>query len=290
MKNFLFIFSILLIACRALGQTLNFPDSNAIWSVYDQKYFVDGDSLFNATLYNKYYTTNDSVVASGAFYALLREDTTTGKVFSISAGQTQEQLLYDFSLQVGDTVSVYPISFPYYTGAVKVQVDAVDSLLLGNTYHKRLKITGYDQNTGYDEYWIEGIGSTMGIFNSGITGVVVFDIYYPTLLCFERDGNLLYDNPDFADCYEDYPTGLTELEFIQNINVFPNPFSQTVTVEAGEIINSIKIIDLEGKIIKHALIESQKKQLDMTGINQGVYFVIIESAKHKALKQIVKYK
>ncbi|MBK8846793.1 MAG: hypothetical protein IPO27_09730 [Bacteroidetes bacterium] len=115
MKHLLFLLTIVLASMSVHGQNLNFPDSTAIWSVYDEKYFVDGDSTYNSVNYKKYLFTNDSIVTTGTFFALLREDTVQKKVFSIASGSTQEQLLYDFSLSVNDTITVYPISFIYYS-------------------------------------------------------------------------------------------------------------------------------------------------------------------------------
>jgi len=265
----------------SFGQNLNFPDSNAIWSVYNEKYFVNGDSTYNTIDYKKYYFTNDSVVTTGSFFALLREDTILKKVFSIASGNVQEHLLYDFSLSINDTVSVYPLSFPFYTGPILIKVDLIDSILIGSNYHKRLKISGVYQNTGYDEYWIEGIGSTMGIFNSGITGVIIFDIYYPILLCFEKNGITLYSDPNFTNCYENYPSGIENISVQYTILLFPNPSKQQINIKyalQGKENGMIKIMDIAGKILASYSLKTEETQLSINDLNlsSGVYLCQFE--------------
>jgi hypothetical protein len=272
----------------AFGQKINFPDSNAIWSVYNEKYFVDGDSTYNAYNYKKYYFTNDSIVTTGSFFALLRDDTINNKVFSIAAGNTQEHLLYDFSLKLNDTVSVYPISFLFWSGRILVKVDLIDSIFLGSNYHKRLKVSGVYQNTWYDEYWIEGIGSTMGLFNSGITGIVAFDIYYPTLLCFEKDGVTLYSNPYFNDCYEIYPVGITAPDMAFRLTIYPNPTNSSMVIDSDSKIDSYQILSATGKILLKGQVGLKSFTLDISDLPQGIYLVTLKTHKGLLVKKIVK--
>ena len=295
MKNLLLSFTILLTISSAFTQNINFPDSNAIWSVYDEKYFVDGDSTFNAIDYKKYYFSNDSIVTSGSFFALLREETLTKKVFAISAGNAQEKLLYDFSLSINDTVSVFPLSYPFTSGPILVKVESVDSVLIGDTFNKRLKIIGENSNSGYEEYWIEGIGSTMGIFNSGISGIIVTDIYYPELLCFEKDGIILFHNPNFIDCFEIYPVGIEEPDYLIGTKVYPNPVRNFATIEIPEFsvttkhtgignqqqfrpitgVVQLSIINLRGQIVKTEVFDASERNhvIKVSTLTPGMYML-----------------
>src|SRR5690606_17041794 len=288
MKHLLLYLTIMLTTISVFGQNLNFPVSNAMWSVHNQKYFVDGDSTFNSIDYKKYYLTNDSIMTTGSFFALLREDTILKKVYSIASGNTQEHLLYDFSLSINDTISVYPLSFPFYSGSILIQVDFIDSILISGNYHKRLKISGVNQNTGYDEYWIEGIGSTMGIFNSGITGIVVFDIYYPTLLCFEKDGVLLYSNPNFIDCYQDFPTGIKDNSLAFKTSLYPNPATNTVFIKSDNVIKSYKIESLQGQTIEQLATNTNLLSIDISKYTDGIYLISLTTDNGTTTKKLIK--
>ncbi len=267
------------------GQNFNFPDSNAIWSVYDEKYFVAGDSSFNFINYKKYYFTNDSIVATGTFFALLREDTITEQVFSISSDSIQEHLLYDFSLGVNDTATVFPLAF--YLEPIRIIVDQIDSILINGQYHKRLKVLGLDQNTNIHEYWIEGIGSTFGLFNSGITGIVVFDITYPELICFEKDGVIIYNNPKYISCYEPYPIGIYENQIFNRVRIYPNPTRHTLTIESDYKIHSYQLFSSIGKEIEKKVIFDNFHSIDISNYPSGVYFINITHSKGNVMKKII---
>jgi hypothetical protein len=288
MKYLFFISIILLSLNSAFGQHVNLPGSNAVWSVYNEKYFVDGDSAVNAKDYKKYYFSNDSIVTSGSFYALLREDTLTGKVFAISSGNTIEHLLYDFSLAINDTATVFPLSFPPWSGPVLIKVERIDSIQVSGKYQKRLKIRGVNQNTGMDEYWIEGIGSTFGIFNSGITGIIVPDIYYPTLLCFEKDGATVYHNPNFTDCYEKSPVGIEDIELASQVSIYPNPANSFIEIESDQEIRFYHLFSSNGKMMMDGNVGKKSFAIDLTGLPKGIYILNVRTAKSVVVKKIIK--
>jgi hypothetical protein len=256
-----------------------FPDSNAVWSVFNQKYFVSGDSTLNMLNYKKYFFSSDSIplLTNGAFFALVREDTLAKRVWAILKDSANEKLLYDFSLEVNDTTTVFPASnFFYVPDGIKIIVEQSDSVLIDGQYRKRLKIIGADQNTYLPEYWIEGIGSTFGPFNSGFVGFIIFDAPYPVLICFEQDGQLLYHDLNFPDCYEPLPVGINEEERIAVLNVFPNPVNNVLFIQ-GSDISRVELFDITGKMLK----ECACRELDLHNIDTGVYIVRVTDSHGK---------
>ena len=289
MKLIVTIILSLCITDMLFGQYIHFPDSNTIWSVYNEKYYIDGDSLYNSHNYKKFCYTNDSLLSGGIFFALFREDTTTHQAFAISAGSDTEYLLYDFSLNINEITTVHPISFPFYSGPINISINQIDSVLIDGNYRKRFFIKGVDQDSNLPEYWIEGIGSTFGIFNSGLTGIVIFDIYYPTLLCFEQEGNILFQNANFIDCYEPYPIGINEYDLSDHIKVFPNPTSGKVSIRSEELIINCKIFSSYGQCIDNKNIKSQEYSLDMSDYQSGMYLFHFETTNGILLKKVFKY-
>jgi len=275
----------------AFGQYHHFPDSNAVWSVYNQKYFVSGDSIINLMSYKKYHFSNDSIptLSNSTFFALLREDVLLKKIFAIAKDNNSERLLYDFSLGVNDTITVFPLSFFHFiSSGIKIKIDQIDSIIINGQYRKRLKIVGVDENTYYPEYWIEGIGSTFGPFNSGITGRVICDIYYPELLCFEQDGLLLYDNPNYLDCFEPYPTGINENKILYDVRIYPNPTQNIINIESDSKIIRYRLISSIGQVIVCRNIFGNTHSIDITGYPTGTYLLFIETDKRIAIRKIIK--
>lgn len=83
-------------------------------------------------------------------------------------------LLYDFTLNVGDTTKVGTGDSSYGYGAVKVW--AVDTIEVNGTHYRRMSMIGNDEETENDSkypdwkpdvrYWIEGIGCDCGLLES----------------------------------------------------------------------------------------------------------------------------
>ena len=79
------------------------------------------------------------------------------------------------------------------------------------------------------------------------------------------------------------PTGVSE-DNEQNINVFPNPTTDFVTVEA-EGLEKVEIVDLMGKTIKSVTSIGNALQIDLTELKSGTYFI---SAKTRSTSSFVK--
>lgn len=267
---------------------MTLPDSNAVWSVYDQKYFVDEDSSYNSLDYKKYFFSTDSLLTNETLIALVREDTTTQEVFAIASGDSIERLIYDFSLNENDTVSVYPLSFPEYYGPIRVQIESVDTVIIGAVQRRRQKIIGYDFSLPLVEYWIEGIGSTMGLFNSGASGAGIVDIYYPVLLCFEQNGNLVFDNPNFPSCYQAYPTSVNDIELSNSVDVFPNPARNSCTIKSESEILTYQVVSVSGRLIFEKGVKANTVSVDLSNLTKGVYILRLTTEKGTVTKRIIK--
>jgi polyhydroxybutyrate depolymerase len=77
--------------------------------------------------------------------------------------------------------------------------------------------------------------------------------------------------------------GINEQENISNVTIYPNPASNSITVEA-ENISIIEIFDLDGSLI----VRSDKKQIDVSDLAKGVYSVVIISPKGRSVKKLIK--
>ncbi len=111
----------------------------------------------------------------------------------ISQNYQDEVLLYDFNLNVGDTVTVN------WMGQ-QLMVMEESEVEVDGTMRRQLGLGAYSIGyppTEVDEYWIEGVGSTFGFLNSGSEGMGGAFI---TLLCYHENGNLVWDNEEFDDC------------------------------------------------------------------------------------------
>lgn len=232
------LIALIFISGRALSQTTvyhEFPDSNAFWNVQyiaswgcgppffnslylDFTYLMDGDTVINGLTYQK--LTTPFIQASCAFTPFfptgyrgaVREDIAARKVYFVYPGTAIDSLLYDFSMEVGDTLRGI-LAHDIFQGSGNcyndLSIHEIDSVLIGGSYRKRWLI---DQSM---PLLIEGIGSTTG-FLEEICWVVIEESGFQ-LTCFVQNGVTLY------------PDGATNCAVITAVNDGPaTGFSLTV--------------------------------------------------------------
>jgi len=95
-----------------------------------------------------------------------------------------------------------------------------------------------------------------------------------------NDGNLeLYVGQDLGGLYrfEHDPASTSSLEEVKqdiNVIIYPNPTSTAFTISADhEIIRSIEISNIEGKIVRYETINKTKIIVDSASFPTGIYFI-----------------
>ncbi|MFN7116479.1 MAG: fibronectin type III domain-containing protein [Saprospiraceae bacterium] len=89
---------------------------------------------------------------------------------------------------------------------------------------------------------------------------------------------------------------LTGTDFIStnnDWNIYPNPFSNSITIESkneNNFLQSVKIADASGKIIyqKENLLEIGKISIDLPNVPIGFYFLLLESGDSKQIFKLIK--
>ena len=91
------------------------PDSNAYFSVSEEKFWFHGDTVIGEKLYKKVYLQGgpDADVDKTQYFAGVREDTLQGKIYCLHNASEQERLVADFGVEPGEQVSVYCF-FPFW--------------------------------------------------------------------------------------------------------------------------------------------------------------------------------
>lgn len=306
MKTILLSFVIIIIAISALAQQYrSFPTHDAVWkenhhvsygsshySYLNYQNFINGDTVINGKTYHKIYSSGKrysyvSNSGSTSYYqnvykGCIREDSLKHVYFYLNA---LEYLLYDFNLDLGDTLSdnLHGMGLMHsYDPSIKLIVNAIDSVIVGGDYHKRYRFD-YSYHT---LYLIEGIGSSDGLLET-------FDCYpsYSTdLICFKQDN---IDAYPFGQGCDLGVTGIEEIASEQKIQLFPNPSHGTFTInfmdDAPE--NAIlRISDQLGQTVYEKKLTGNKShQINAGKIADGIYFIRIQSkGKAYLMKLIIK--
>jgi hypothetical protein len=264
-----------------------FPDSTGAWIISygsmfghgSYRYYINGDTIINSIKYNKLFTgvnnLNDSSdLVVPYFVGIFRTD--SNKVFYKNINQyfemfgfvdTNEVLLYDFDMIVGDSIKNYNDGI--ITGFIKVS--SIDTIILGVEHLKQWHFTTSSPNSISESAltWIEGIGSKIGFF----TYFLEFESSQG-LACYHAN------NTDYVINLGNATSCLTVgIENVQKDNFFdisPNPFSQSTQITLNKTYHNIAlaVYDSRGKqVAQQQYKDCDKIQLSRNQLSNGLYFL-----------------
>lgn len=197
------------------------------------------------------------------------------KVFLYNTADSVEVLIYDFNLEVGDTF--ISKESPSAEG-VEMTVTAVDSIqLLDGSYRKRIEL---DCGSNFTIEWVKGIGN-IDYPLSGTIYSCFFDVP-GRLLCYYSGTNPVYEGVNSVEgCW------LVDVEEIpqEEINVYPNPITDRISIEAETPIVLVKLYNIQGQLI---LESKDSDNIIVDKLNGGMYILHLVNNKGQELsKRIV---
>ncbi|MEE4259035.1 MAG: T9SS type A sorting domain-containing protein [Bacteroidales bacterium] len=262
-------------------QAQEIVDNQKLWSIltghclpdyttYTTSFFkFEEDTIIDGKTYKMVFISEDEFQEEWFFFgSFIRED---NKKVYLREYFGEEGLIYDFNLQLGDTVVV---NNPRAVSEVALVLTEIDSVETSDGYRERWKLT--NEEFLIPEYWIEGIGSTGGILNSstevfgGLCGTYI-------LLCEEENGNTIYLNPEYEQCYYLLLNNAEEQEALQiSYKLIYKP-----SIRAMELIfnehgkRHILVSDIQGRTIARFESEENNVQLPLNSYTNGLYMVSI---------------
>lgn len=278
-----------------------FPELNAEWNVSQVsstackhiKYVINGaDTTVQSKTYHKITKTEvsyaqftngtcdyNSIVNVVTDYAgAIRNDSLAKKVYYVIPNTNTDTLLFDFSLNVGDTIKTY-----IATTCSNRKVLVIDSVLVGGIYHKRWNTTECYFG-GQNVQFIEGVGSNLGL----IERIPSLGIYNTigTLNCFSKNTQSLYPTSSSSNC----PLITSVKNYNSEINeqVFINSFNKTINIkqESYSYKNYI-IYSTTGSIISKGNIDSSNVMISLNEAIDGIYFISLSGKEKTLVKKIV---
>ena len=248
---------------------------------------TDEDTVIDNETYKKLYLYSDIEFSpeTATYIGALRENSQK-QVFYRGMYELLElnEMIYDFSLSVGDTFSGGSLNTSSaFMGLVVADIDTVN---YNGVERRRFKIMteGYSQIAAI---WIEGIGNREGLFF--IYHTTTADIWGNTR-CYIHNGDLLYSN--YSHGGNDCITPLMGIESIvedNSISIYPNPTNSEVNISSENIINSIEIFNSLGQRVYYSVVNSTDKVIDISSFTNGVYILGVNTEKGVIRKKIIKY-
>jgi len=276
-KNLILIF-VLSQAMIINAQTYHpFPESNAIWHEYFQ-----GNSYHYA--YQNILRNSDTIINNLTFHRLYRHgyspdtscigalaEDSSRRIFFFDIDSKYVFLLYDFSLDVGDTMFYPDTACGNYCYSFNYEVvTGIDYIFDGVDSRRRFQMSG--------DYWFEGIGSIQGLLHP-IT---------PLLTCY-CDWDLVYFS--HGDTVEYWPydiDNIHETDRSDEIKIYPNPSSEYVVFDFSGIDNApFEIINSLGKIAYKGYISGVKVTLNTRNFFPGIYYLKIHLEEKTIVRKII---
>ncbi len=286
----LYLVTGLLLAVSGFGQSTvyhPFPISNAFWGVdgwnifsgacYNARYGLNGDTLINGLVYHKVYSLYDSTLTNpkSYFYAVIREQ--DKRIYTI-INNSQEEILYDFNLEVGDTITWhYSLMFnaPEDFSRVVTQVDSIQ--LYNGEYRKRFSMEASGYNS-LGDIVVEGIGSIIwrGLFNPLINAIATNGDQF-SFTCFKQNESVLYlNNPRCDHCFCSLYTGIQTTEANNNLAFSPDPFSVQTTLRLNNQLEngSLLVYNSLGQEVRHISgLTGSLILLNRKNLSPGIYYL-----------------
>jgi hypothetical protein len=271
---------LIVFSLNSFGQL--FPDSTALWSYYNSdifgtidisQYYQNDDTLINNTGYKKLFYSRETtnLYNDSLFYAnyneytgALRSDNNQKKVFFIPKDQHTEVLLYDFTLEVGDTIPIWHDKFFHV-----ITIESIDTIVVNGKALRRFEM---NNKSVYEHAIIEGIGSIRDFvyvedYMEGIHGFQCFKDFQKNFIYPEEcDFMFLSSVPD------------NNANNKIRLSIKPNPCSNNFMLSFNGI-NSVnyraEMIDINGIKVKDFLISKMNQIIDTGLLKNGIYLLII---------------
>ncbi|HRQ85041.1 MAG TPA: T9SS type A sorting domain-containing protein [Flavobacteriales bacterium] len=264
-----------------------FPDSNAVWGMtswcmdgqcgdaaHIQNSYA-GDTLIDGFQYKRIQEIFVMTSSNGCCYppenlgsGFLREDTIAKKVYWRSEAMAGDTLLYDFDVQVGDTLTGYMGSCD-----MTWTVGSIDSILIDLNYRKRINYeVSFDPGIQFSI--IEGIGSTYGLTTCPF---VPFEMGI-FLSCYTVDGDLLYppSGADMAAC-GDLTSAVDPHMALGSspLTCMPNPATDRLVLQCdvSRLPLDVSVVDLTGVVHLRYVLNMANSAIDISSLSSGVYFL-----------------
>lgn len=235
---------------------------------YEKYCTSTSDTTINSLSYRILFDCIDST-----YIGALRNDHL--KTYFIPVDSVKEIILYDFGLEVGDTLKYY---YPTYNAGPNhyAIVESVDSVMIDSEYRKtiRFEIGGL---------WINGIGCEKGLLRPPLYDLSGFgqDLY-----CYSKNDTTYHPGYQVGNC--PLNISLKELSSVA-FEIFPNPTTDFITIQSdNNQLLDVKLYNAAGVLVMSTTSTEVQTKLDLSEIPAATYILSIKGDGFFETKKIIK--
>lgn len=278
----------LLAPFKSAAQTYQSILKNTSWNILLPNLSNDSLALGNDTILNgtEYKKLQSKKYAN--FY--IREDTIIQKVW-IKYADSAEVLVYDFALQVGDSITMTGFWGTSLINQTKFKIDSITVDSFEGVARRVWHLNPFSFT------WIEGVGSTYGLlatFSPGLWFTTNPPCSYPInyyLLCAHQGAKLNFLNKCIKSCY--FPgVGIDKIPENEKppFSCYPNPVHSQLSIGLdradGQNYN-YALFDVFGKEICQGM-GNEDFTIDLSFLPPATYILIISGNSSNAKFKIIK--
>lgn len=170
---------------------------------------------------------------------------------------------------------------------------AQTAISLNQWYKVELKNINYETQTF--DVWVNGMLNTSDVgFRGNVKNIdrIYLGNYHSAVSYYDDIvvGNVIYSPYDTATVFTQICTGITENGLKYNSKIYPNPTYDVLTIETQTEAKNVNYIltDLTGKVIISKNNISNYEQIDLSGLQSGIYLIKIIYDGKVETKKIVK--
>lgn len=215
-------------------------------------------------------------------------------------------LMYDFTAEVGDTVSYFsPINKPFFSSTIyqstetsphqiNFKITSIESIILNDIERKKFHcqfISTDGVSIGWMSSFIENIGSTGSLLTGDTYLIVDKGCTFGRLQCY-NNGNIEYlDIPTSDEMYEfphpncDIPDSSSDIDNWHAISIFPNPVSNELFIESSTPVLRVQVFNTNQQLMK--TVDAQNT-IWLNDLAKGMYIIGVETREGQQYFKVVK--
>lgn len=171
----------------------------------------------------------------------------------------------------------------------KVTWDNYGNIYIADRADNRIRIV----NTLGIIYTAAGTG--IGGYNGDVGDADSAQLYKPAGVAIDNCGNLY-----IADAYNDrirkvtfnpncFPERVKEVNKLKDINIYPNPTKEQLTVASGSSVKDVMILNTIGQVLIAQKNYSNKAVVDVSALSTGIYFIkVVDRNGAETVKRFLK--
>lgn len=250
------------------------------------RYFFSGDTTIDGKIYAKMYRNQfiptlpgpicpPFIIDTNNFLwdAFMREDTVLKRVYKYT---DEDKLLYDFSLQQGDTL--------YPSGEYSIIIDTIINIITyDGVTRKKFYVNSWGGKYEFQGYYIEDVGGSQGPFHEPVG---CFE-WCNWIMCVKVNNDIIYNDGNACFNY----VNIKNLSSGQLFNIYPNPNPGNFTMILSGINDedySFKITNIIGETVFNIKnVRTKVVMIDISDQSKGTYIINVQAGNKVFTEKII---